>query len=56
MSELTRYVTELGGKAKEAETLRKSLKEYTDLVKKQSEVISSFPGKQGEAVVDHQAI
>ena len=42
MSELTRYVTELGGKAKEAETLRKSLKEYTDLVKKQSEVISSF--------------
>ncbi|KAM7458441.1 hypothetical protein BLSTO_00793 [Blastocystis sp. subtype 1] len=42
VSELTRYVTELGGKAKEAETLRKSLKEYTDLVKKQSEVISSF--------------
>ena len=31
MSELTRYVTELGEKAKEAETLRQSVKEYKEL-------------------------
>ena len=42
VSELTRYVTELSGKAKEVETLQKSLKEYKDVVKKQSDVISSF--------------
>ena len=42
MSELTRYVTELGEKAKEAETLRQSEKEYKELVGKQHEVIGSF--------------
>ena len=42
MSELTRYVTELGEKAKEAETLRQSVKEYKELVGKQNEVIGSF--------------
>ena len=42
MSELTRYVTELGEKAKEAEALRQSVKEYKELVGKQNEVIGSF--------------